>query len=255
VASGGRLTNALRTLGRSCSDELDAYSRYLGRHPDQAEDPRALGLLPRELLESHTSPALEALREVTAPLVGETRIHVPGERLIEQMPAAGDKLSKKDAANLARLLASLSVGIEPDVRFGGPPPASDQSVVLYRLEHGAPDAPSSAYTLATALLNLAAAVSWADGSVSPEEEKMLAGHLAHAPELDEHERSRLAAHVDWLLASPPAMRALKERVAKFHADQRDQVALALVAIAGADGHISPDEVRVLKKDLRRARVR
>jgi tellurite resistance protein len=247
VVAAGHLVNALRELGRSCSDELDAYSRFLGRNPDARNDPRALGLLPRELASTHDSPALVELRRLTAAVDADHRVKTVGDKFVTLMNPGAEKLDKKDAAALSRLLVALDLGMEPDVRFGGPALAAGQPLVLFRLLPAAPDAPTPPYAAATALLNVAAAVATADSTVTPEEEQALAMHLARAPGLDEHERVRLAAHLDWLLACPPSLRGLKGRVNQLGTVQREEVAAALVAIAGADGHISPDEVRVLTK--------
>ena len=245
VVSADYLVNALRGLGGTCSDELAAYSRYLGRHPQARTDLRALALLPRELLDDHAFPVLADLGRLTDSLVDDRCVKVPAADLIHLLPAVDGKVPKKDAVAVARLLALLDVGMEPDVRFGGPPPAVGHAVVLFRLEPHAPDAPSSAYVAATVLLDMATAVAWADGSVSKDGERALVTQASRAPGIEKHERARLAAHLDWLLTEPSTLRGIKDRCARLSETQRNQAAGALVAIAGADGRISPKEVRVL----------
>ena len=247
VVSAEHLVNALRRLGGACSDELAGYSRYLGRHPQARTDLRALALLPRELLDDHAFPVLADVRRVTESLVDDRCVKVPATNLIHLLPAVDGKVPKKDAAAVARLLALLDVGMEPDVRFGGPPPVVDHAVVLFRLEPHAPDGPSSAYVAATVLLDMATAVAWADGSVSKDEERALVAQASRAPGIEKHERARLAAHLDWLLTEPSTLRGIKDRCAQLGDTQRIQAAGALVAIAGADGRISPKEVRVLAR--------
>lgn len=63
----------------------------------------------------------------------------------------------------------LGVGVEPDVRFGGPPLSVDGKVVVFRLRPEAPATTSAEYAGAAATLQLAAAVAHADGGVAPEE--------------------------------------------------------------------------------------
>ncbi len=247
VVSADHLVNALRRLGGECSDELDAYSRYLGRHPEARSDLRALALLPRELLDDEAFPILAELRRMTTPLVNGHSVKVSAADLIQLLPDVNGKLSKKEAAAVARLFASLDVGMEPDVRFGGPPPAIGQTLVLFRLAPRAPEAPSCEYVAATVLLDFAIAVGRADGSVDAREERMLAANAARAPGIEEPERARLAAHLDWLLAEPSSLPGVKDRCARLSETQRSQIARALVAIAGADRRVSPSKVRVLAK--------
>ena len=155
------------------------------------------------------------------------------------------KPAKKDAVALARLLAGLGAGIEPDVRFGGDPPEAKGPVVLFRLEDGAADAPTPEYAAAAALLDLGAAVAGVDGRMTVEEERALATHLGSAPNLQSHEQARLAAHLDLLLARPPSLRGIRAHLRRLEGVEQNAVAGALLAIAGADGFISADEVKLL----------
>jgi uncharacterized tellurite resistance protein B-like protein len=247
VVAAGHVVNPLRKLAQECTDELDAYSRYIGRHSDEKHDLRALSLLPRELLKQSSSARLDELRELIAPLTDHERVNATAGDLIALLGDGASKIGKREAVALARVLSALGAGIEPDVRFGGDAAASDEPVVLFRLPAGAAEAPTPEYTAAAALLDLAAAVAGADGSVSPEEERVLATHLASVPHLDEHERVRLAAHLDWLLVKPRSLRRVKARIAQLRDIQRETVVGVLLAIAGADGVISSDEVEVLRK--------
>jgi uncharacterized tellurite resistance protein B-like protein len=156
-------------------------------------------------------------------------------------------MGKKEAVAFARLLASLGVGVEPDVRFVGAAPRKGGTVVLFRQLPGCAESPSPVYSGAASLLTLAAAVAAADGVITDDEERMIAAQLAAIPSLDDGERARLAAHLDWLFAEPPPLRQIKARVSELREDERDAVLAFLLAIAGADGEISPSEVEVLRK--------
>lgn len=247
VASAGHVVNPLRRLVNECTDEIDAYSRYLGRHPESREDLAALSLLPRELIERSSSPALEKLRKRIATVGAQQRVLVVADDLIAPFAGSGGKVGKKEAVAFARLLASLGVGVEPDVRFAGATPRKGGTVVLFRQLPGGVEAPGPEYSGAATLLTLAAAVAAADGVVTEDEERMIAAQLAALPSLDDAERTRLAAHLDWLLAEPPPLRQIKARVSELREDERDAVLAFLLAIAGADGEISPPEVEVLRK--------
>lgn len=247
VTTAGHVVNPLRELARECTDELDAYSRYLGRNPDASSNLMALALLPHELIDQSPSEQLDALRELIEPLTNQARIRMTADPLITLFAGDVAKLGKKDAVAVAVMLGSLGAALEPDVRFGGDVPSRGEPVVLFRHPVGSAEAPTPEYATAAALLNLAAAVAAADGGVSPEEERLLGAHLAMAPQLEEPERVRLAAHLEWLLAKPPSLRGIKTRVAKLKDAERDAVVGALLTVAGAEGIVGPAEVDVLRR--------
>jgi hypothetical protein len=114
---------------------------------------------------------------------------------------APGKLVRAEAVSLAQCLGHLGVGMEPDVRFGGPPLIA-RRVVLFREEPGKHLATASReYTAAMTLLHLAVAVGAADGSVSDDEIAHLIGHLESGLGLAAAERRRLTAHLRWLVAA------------------------------------------------------
>lgn len=247
IIGAAHIVNPLRRLAESCTDELDAYSRFLGRQPDSKDDLRALALLPRELLLSRGSERLDELRGIVSQLAVAEHVLLRAETVIAPLIGPSGKLAKKDAVGLARLLASLEAGIEPDARFGGDMPTPGGSLVLFRLSADAAGAPTPEYSAAAALLYMAVAVATADDTVSADEEHLLRAHVLDTPGLEQDERARLVAYLKWLLVQPPSLRGISSRVAQIQGGQRDDVAAALVAIAGADGIVTPSEVRVLTK--------
>ena len=52
----------LKGIAMDCLEQLEAYSRYLGRYPDQRESVAALVLLPEALLRSSIDRVLPDLR-------------------------------------------------------------------------------------------------------------------------------------------------------------------------------------------------
>jgi uncharacterized tellurite resistance protein B-like protein len=247
VVGAGHIANPLRRLAESCTDELDAYSRFLGRQPDAEDDLRALALLPRELLRTRGSELLDELRGIIAQLGDSQHYVTQAEALIAVLAGPAGKIAKKDAVSLARLLSSLEVGIEPDVRFGSDMLGAGGSLVLFRLSATAAGAPTPEYSAAAALVYMAVAVAASDDTVSPDEEHLLRAHVLEALGLEQDERARLAAYLKWLLLQPPSLRGISSRVSQIPEGQRNNVAAALLAIAGADGVVTPSEVRVLTK--------
>ncbi|HEY9641438.1 MAG TPA: tellurite resistance TerB C-terminal domain-containing protein, partial [Coleofasciculaceae cyanobacterium] len=60
-------------------------------------------------------------------------------------------------------------------------------------------------------------------------------------------RSRLKAHLQWLLSEKPTLRSLKTRLASIEPPQRSAIARFIVRVAAADGQINPQEVQLLEK--------
>lgn len=239
----------LRALADQCTDEMDAYSRWLGRNPDSDGTLAAAALLPRDLLAVSSSGALQRLRQwlennVDARTPGAT---IRGADLIRFWREDTSKLAKADAVGLAQIIEKLGFGLEPDVRFGGPALDAETKAVVFRLTDEPPTAPSPAYTAATLGLHLAAMVAAADDCVSAEEAEHFEQHLESALHTSTSERQRLRAHLAWLLATQPRLTGLKKRIEALSDAQRRSLTRLLVAIAGADGRFDPEEITTLTK--------
>jgi hypothetical protein len=58
---------------------------------------------------------------------------------------------------------------------------------------------------------------------------------------------RLRAHLAWLIKSPPTITGLRKRLDPLDDKQRSAIADFIVGVAGADGHITPEEIKLLGK--------
>lgn len=237
----------LRDLGTQCIDELDAYSRYLGRNPGSDAHPAAMALLPSVLLAESQTGEAKLVREGLAAKVNSGAFVTRDELAqLVKMPVNGG-FAKREAVTLAQYLASMGFGMEPDVRFGGPVPAHDGKIYLFLAKPSAASAPTPAYSAASVLIHLAGIVSAADGTISSAEEEHLQGHIASALHLSEDERNRLSAHLRWVLVEQPSIAGAKKRIESLTAAQRQAIGRFLVGVANADGHVSPEELQTLGK--------
>lgn len=239
----------LRKIGESCASDLDAFSRWVGRNPDSPRTIAAVALLPSELARDHDSEEARGLwRWVEGNVsASETALCRTDELLGHCRSFGTGKLAKSEAVLLAQLLEKGGYGIEPDVRFGGVPLAPGGTTALFKLTPGAPTIASPSYSTATILLHLAVAVSAADGSISQSEREHLKEHIQQGLALSDGERLRLSAHLAWLVASPPSLSGLKKRLEPLDSRQRSAIADFIIGVAGADGQISPDEIKTLGK--------
>jgi tellurite resistance protein len=248
----GRLSgpvNRLREFVEECTDALDPLSRFLGRKPDQADSLEALALLPEELLDSTDHPQSSKIQDWLNGQLGERqKTYVDASELVKMWPRSKeDKLTKKEAISLAHVLEKFGYGLEPDPRFGGANLKAEGKAVLFRLTEDAPKTASQEYRAATVLLHLAASISGADGVVADSERDHLKTHLEDAFEMSIGEKTRLRAHLDWLLHSPPGLAGIKKRVESLKEAEKKVIATFCVSVAGADGYIDPSEIKTLTK--------
>jgi uncharacterized tellurite resistance protein B-like protein len=243
-------TTALRALVEECTDALDPHSRYLGRHPGAKGTLAATALLPAELVDRNSSELLPLTAWIDERLGRRRQAVVDGRQLSSFWPATDrGNLTRADAVTLAQLLGTLGVGVEPDVRLGGPALGVGPAVV-FRAAAGQPAAASPAYAAAALMLHLAAAVSLADGQVSDAGQAQLRARVGAATHLTEPERVRLDAHLTWLLAGQARLTGISRRLAVLDRSQRESTGDFLATVATADGVISPAEVTTLIKIFR-----
>ena len=249
VTAASSLLYKVRDLGAECTDDLDAYSRFLGRRSDEAGTAAAISLLPDELLASHGGQIVDDLRSWTSnALAGRPRAVVPLDELVQQWsPRRVEKLAKREAVSLASLLGKIGVGVEPDVRFGASTPKPSSDAVLFQLPDGAAAAPSPEYTAAMSLVHLTAVVAAADGSISPAEQQHLAEHAEQVLGLDAGECARLEAHLAFLATGKLGMAGMKRKVEALPVEERAAVGGFLIDVAAADGVVSPEEISTLTK--------
>jgi uncharacterized tellurite resistance protein B-like protein len=249
VSGLGPPLELLRGVADAACTDLDAYSRYLGRHPDGAGTAAALALLPRDI-ERPADAATQALLAWVRDSLGASDFaEVAAAEFLTRWPAAApnSRPARSDAVLLARFLDRHGLGMEPDVRFGGRVPAGQGRVVLFRRAAAAAGEPSTGYAAAVTLMQLGAAVASADGQVAALEQDLLERRVAGTFSLPEDERRRLRAHLARVIADPPTLASLRKRAAQLAPDQRQEAGGLLVAVAGADGNIEPAEARLLNR--------
>jgi uncharacterized tellurite resistance protein B-like protein len=245
VAGLTQPVNSLRTIGDGCTEELAAYSRWLGRNPGEQGSPAAAALLPAELIDDSQGELLTTIRQwLSEQLDGNDYAVVRAEDLLRHWPrASGWQPMKAECVSLAQLLGKLGVGLEPDVRFDGPVLAPGSVAVLYRLGDGPiSGAPTSAYVAAMVVARLGMTIAAADGIISGVERDRLDQQLSTSITLTPAERIRLRAHLEWLGHAAPPMSGLKKRVAELRLAEREALGDFIVAVACADGQVGPAEV-------------
>jgi uncharacterized tellurite resistance protein B-like protein len=230
-----------------CTDELEPYSRLLGRNPTAKGSQTAIALLPAELVDCYEGDDTKAFRQWLSQSIEQSDSGILSTKDLLHRWNGADKLAKKEATLLSQFLEKQGYGIEPDIRFGGKALTAEGKVVLFRLSTDRISTASPEYTSATLLLYLAATVASADNVIETSEQAYLERHLESALDLSEPERLRLRAHLKWLLQENLSLRGLKSRLEAVSSEQRQTIAQFLISVAGADGQVSAKEISILTK--------
>jgi TM2 domain-containing membrane protein YozV len=239
---------AMQELANECCDELDSYSRHVGKSDDR-DSLEALSFLPESLLDDHKSESLTDCIQAIEHELGESEmVETNLDLLLEHWPvdSSGD-VQKRDLRRLANLLEKLGFGVEPDTRFSAPSRGWGDPVVIYRLPPEA-SAETSAVSEGIRLIQkLAVKVVLANDEVAPEQTEYLAENLGSFLELSESDRMRLEAHRRWLILDLPTLHGVRQRAEDLPDKQKPRIAKFLTALACSDGNIDSDEIQELSK--------
>lgn len=233
-------------------DDLDKFSRYLGRNPDGRGSVEAHALLPGELRQMFPSEDLEKIKTWAGGIVQADGLVVVGDVLERLEGERPEKPGKRQLTGAADALARIGFGLAPDPRFALRAPKIDEPVVLFDL--GGPveqlEDVSTPYKVALMEMALASFVAHADGVISDLEKTTLDNQARSVAGLTDHERRRLAANLAWFLAVPPDLTLLRRKLKESGPDQQSAIRAALVAAAHTDGIVKPEEVAEIEKVYR-----
>ena len=238
----------LQSIVNESAEGLDAYSRFIGRHPDRALSLEATLLLPQALWPPTVKDAVQSL---------DTRIGggMVVIKLGELLAAFGgtSTLTRETLKNLFSMLQERNVGAEPDVLAGAKAPKPDDSVVLFRLasDESAPSARNHAgYEAVAVMLDLAITLANADGKISGREVQFLNRQVDAWSHVGATAQRRLRARLRLGIVYPPTLASLKSRIEPLPGTAREALAKLLSALALADGELRPSAVKHLEKVYR-----
>lgn len=235
----------LHEVAEVATATIDAYSRHISRSVSQSATLDALLLLPPSLWPDVLRAPLEDLKATIVQSGGSLAMRLVDLQV--NLPEGSD-FTKARMTGLAKTLATLGLGIEPDPRFGGSLPTGSDPIVVFAMDtNESGTIPGKHFDSAALLLHLASAVAGSDGDFGDAEATLLLGHLRHGLELPESDYQRLCARLQMFRKAPPALTGLKKRVETLGASGREAIGDFLVAVAQADGVIAPGEVRCLEK--------
>ena len=239
----------MAALAETVTQKLEKYSRYLGRNPDGRGTLEVQALLPLELREHFPSHELEELRAWVSDKIENSGLILTTDVIAKLEGKKPEKATKSQLISIADALARVGFGLAPDPRFALRAPKLNEPVVLFDLGGLVEELEivSDTYRLALIQLALGAFVAHADGNFATKEQDALRAQVDQIDGLDDQEKRRLRANIDWFAAVPPDIGLLRRKLKTSNDVESKNIRSAVVAIALSDGLIRPEEVVGIEK--------
>ena len=238
----------LVTLAESCTDELDQFSRFVGRPENSHSSLSSISCLPNDLIPLVSNPRFEKFRAWMRTHVSDSTGLVSTDSILQHFGEdAPLKINKKEAEMLSSLVEKAGYGVAPDSRFHHAKPEIGGKVVLFPGGHGESFSPTGEFRKVGTILRLGTLVAATDDHVSDTEVKALKDVISQDGRLTETEKQSLDAYMLWRLNTPANMSGLKKRLDLLSTSEKVAISHILVGVALADGKIEPAEIKQLEK--------
>lgn len=237
-----------RSFVEAASNELDKYSRFLGRNPLGRETIEAHALLPQRIWHLFPCNEMETLQDWANTVIEKGGL-VRVEQVIVLMEGSiPEKANKNQLIGAADALARLSIGMAPDPRFALRSPKLGEKVVLFHLPEGVMELEqvSNKYKTLLLFIALGSFVAHADGAIREKERRALEAWIERAG-LPEVENVRLHANLKWMLSVPLDIEFLRRRIQDIPEEVRRQIGQLALSMAAIDGMIDFREMKAIEK--------
>ncbi|MBA4714500.1 MAG: TerB N-terminal domain-containing protein [Citrobacter pasteurii] len=235
-------------IAESCTNALDAYSRYLGKKEASKSDVAAIMLLPDEIL---TEDAERLFAEFKCWADEKIREHSGLATVADFWTRLGmpvpDKINKKEAELMQNFARRAGYGIAPDMRYHLVRPEPEGHVVLFSERHAEFYVPSAEFTSVSVALRLGAMIAQMDKRVDVAEQAALERIINHNDALSPTEKRSLHAYLIWRLNTPANQAGLKGKIEQLSGKDKSTIGNVIISVACADGKIDPAEIKQLEK--------
>ena len=230
-------------------DELRDYMQFETRGSRRRGSPEARALLPREILSSCLTEELKQLRTWARGIVDNGGFVPVGEIVARHEGRQIKSINKNLLMKVADALAQLGFGFVPDPRFALRSPKVEEFAKIFELGGAVNKLEDASETYRVTLINIAlgAFVAHGDGEITEGERKSLSETVSETENLAEHERRRLRADLDWMLAFAPSRALLSRKLKELKPYAVPAARTVLYSIANADRVVRPRKVAVIKK--------
>lgn len=238
----------LNSIGQACIQELDSYSRYLGRQTLLPSKSVLLSLLPTSLFsqDENVKRFIEELTSLTPNSDGSRVVELSKVFSILGEPSP-TIFSKKDSEVLSLVFAKAGFAIAPDVSLHSIKPEIGSSIYFIPAEGLESLNPSNEYSRMLLHIRLGALVSQADNDVSGEEEQLILKSIENQNSLSILEKQSLKVFASWCLGTTQNLNGLKQKISSISLKDQKAIAHHLISIAQADGRLDNREIKQLEK--------
>lgn len=237
----------LKRLVDATADELDAYSRYVGRHPDSQGTFDAAVLLPSSAWPAAITDVIAQLKTQVQQCAPRATLTLPFAQLLEALNAKSVSTRERLVA-LATALQTEGLGMEPDVLQGAKVPAENELIALFERDAAEPiEVDSPGYSMATLALQTATLVAQADGDPTGPAWAYLHQQVQFWDHLTPAHHKRLAAKLEHIAVQPLTVANLRKRLESVEGEPLAPLAALLTGTALAAGPMSVPRLKLLEK--------
>ncbi len=240
-----------RRIFNDCMEQLNDYSRTLGRLPGLEPNLLAISKLPEALrltaANGLAGDPLATIRRYTEAAV-ETQITFLAGLVGLDM---GQNPGKAKLRDLSQALSSFGIGSTFDPAFAVRSSAGDDKAILFPISQPLSAEASEAYRIQQLSVMLGMLVGHADGVFHELERKALLDRIAGADDLSPDEKRRLEAEMRLNEGDAARLDEWFKRLKDVPESGREVIAAELVSLASADGDLHADEVRKLEVIFKR----
>nr|WP_163501989.1 TerB N-terminal domain-containing protein [Halomonas socia] len=243
-------TDKLAALVDSCCEQLAAYSRFIGRHPDRKDSLEALSLLPAALAAETKSADVATLEDALRQrLDSHAFFRVPfSELVLGEAAASASKPSAKSMRGLAGLLEHSGIGIEPDARYTAAVPDLEGDCILFAVQGESELPPSDDFEHAAVVMRLAGFVLYGQvDSLTDRHTAVIDDFLGGFSSLTSLETQHLKAYFYWEMGRKSTLAGMRKRVDGMSHKDRAELEQVLVKLASADGVVDTHELKKLRR--------
>ncbi|MBD2826527.1 TerB N-terminal domain-containing protein [Xenorhabdus szentirmaii] len=238
----------IMALADICTDELDAYSRYLGRKGTSVNDTAAIMLLPSEIVNESAEKILSSFKRwADEAILGKKGLVSVADFWAHMNASCPTKINKKEADLMQAFAQKMGYSLAPDMYLHHMKADVDGALVLFPAGEGARFSPSPEFISAVMTLRLGAMVALIDNSLDQAEQKVLENAINNNTGFTDDEKRSLHAYLTWQLHTPANMTGMKSRIELLGAAEKSAVGKVIISVACSDGRIAPAEIKQLEK--------
>lgn len=238
----------LVAIATQCTNELESYSRYLGKQNALKEDVDAIALLPKDIIDELEIPLIKGLQSWIKNIVenedGICNFKDLWLQIGQPLPA---KLNKKERELICNLVEISGYSLVPHPVLHGSKFNLDDTVVIYKRDYVTQLENSVVFDGVVIKIRLGSIIANADLKIHSNEVSFLQNIIHSNDSLTSQEKLSLDAYLKWLLNTSSNFSGIRASLGKMQGKDKEVIRKMLINVALSDGKIHPREVKEIEK--------